>query len=118
MFFLGGAAALASHFMLQTHPTDAEFHSLSFGLLATGTIYCVLMALCFWSAWVLGKQIRKAVAVAWVTLLVVAAAECWSLYQDIVTGVSAGGVIEFIVVGILLAIVLKHLIQSRYEAVA
>ena len=87
-------------------------------MLVTGSEYCILAALCFWSARTLAKQTRKATSIAAVTLSLVGVADCWDLFRDIQTGLSVVGVISFVLIAILLAVILTYLLQSKHEAVA
>ena len=110
---LGGGAAVWSHFLLRPVSSDAELGALSTALLATGLVYSLLAALCLSTAWMLFKRSPRAPVLAAVTFFLLVVEWLWSLIRDIQTGVSIDGVVEFVVGGLLLAVIALYLKSLR-----
>ena len=115
---IGGGGALASHYLLRPVASDAELGGLSVGVLITSLIYCFLAVLCLSSAWCLSHRTLGAGVLSAVTVSLISLATVWNLYRDIQTGVSIVGMIEFVVMVILLAVIAFHLTHRKPETKA
>jgi len=112
LLFTGGGSALAA----RKYATLALGEGASTPLLISGSIYCFLATLCAVSALLLSRPTLKAGLFARSTSLLLTLVVLADSYRDFKNGLSVDGIMEFIVLGTLLAIIAIHLAQKKQSA--
>jgi hypothetical protein len=111
--FFGGLGMLgATVILFNNFPAGTPIYLVPL-LAGNGLLSLVLTVLCGVSAWKLGRQKPKALALSGLTWALVAGFMIWMLLVDCLSGWSTGAFVEIVVWGVLEALIGNYLMKTR-----